>query len=243
MFAQGQLLGMKSDLLMRLKTEINSWDKVAERHPYSVYRKNEMPQFSEARRDDPYTTNFGEGLPFRTYDRNQRARTVQSINRSLEQPYPTGYTGHVTRVRHVVGGTNGRMVREAINSVTPAVELVGPNLHVTPAQTLHSTQQLAYLPPDRQLEVTQEQAAAAVTTRRPVDNNSRYASTQRLSFPPPPPRAYATPGWSARPTSNIGQPDTYKHIKQSHVHQAELPRRLAAQSSLQPPSTSSGSQP
>ena len=45
MFAQGQLLGMQSDLLNRLKTEINAWDKVAEKHPYSVYRRNDYPAY------------------------------------------------------------------------------------------------------------------------------------------------------------------------------------------------------
>ena len=68
----------QTDLLMRLKTEINAWDKVAERHPYSVYRKDTPPAFSQARKDDPFTTSFGEGLPFRTYDRNQRARLCSS---------------------------------------------------------------------------------------------------------------------------------------------------------------------
>ena len=55
---------MKSDLLLRLKTEINAWDKVAERHPYSVYRTNERNSlFAPARSEDPFTTNFGEACP------------------------------------------------------------------------------------------------------------------------------------------------------------------------------------
>ena len=33
------------------------------------------------------------------------------------------YTGHVGKIRHVVGQTYGKQVREAINSVTPKVEL------------------------------------------------------------------------------------------------------------------------
>ena len=33
MFAQGQLLGMQTDLLNRLKVEVNAWEKVAEKHP------------------------------------------------------------------------------------------------------------------------------------------------------------------------------------------------------------------
>jgi len=237
MFAQGQLLGMQSDLLAVVKTQINDWDKVAERHPHSVFRRNERPQFSEARQNDPYTTNFGEGLPFRTYDRNQRARTTQTINRSMEQPYPTGYTGHVTRVRHVVGQTNGKMVREAINTLTPSTELTAVKPVETPTEwrsvadkdRLVSTQQLSFRPPDYEMELTHERAANALSTRRPIDHNSRFASSALLSYPPPPARAYATPGWSARPTSNIGQPDTYKHINIGHVHQAELPHKLINQ--------------
>ena len=45
-------------------------DKVAERHPYSVYRRNEMDKYTDVRQQDPFTTSFGEGLPFRAYDRN-----------------------------------------------------------------------------------------------------------------------------------------------------------------------------
>ena len=33
MFAQGQLLGMQTDLLNRLKVKVNAWEKVAEKHP------------------------------------------------------------------------------------------------------------------------------------------------------------------------------------------------------------------
>ena len=53
-------------------------DKVAERHPYSVYRRNEMDKYTDVRQQDPFTTSFGEGLPFRTYDRNFRARKAAS---------------------------------------------------------------------------------------------------------------------------------------------------------------------
>jgi len=241
MFAQGQLLGMQSDLLMRLKTEINAWDKVAERHPYSVYRRREMPTYSKARESDPFTTSFGEGLPFRTYDRNARARSAVGSTRTMEQPYPPGYTGHVAKVRHVVGRTYGRQVRDAINSVTPAVELAVYTPHVEsvnpsggipsaapPSVATVSTQQLAYTHPDAEVVAAQQRAADAVSTRKPVDHSSRYASSALLSYPPPPPRCYATPGWSERPTSNIGQPDTFKHARKCTVHTATLPRRIAA---------------
>jgi hypothetical protein len=225
MFAQGQLLGMKSDLLMRLKTEINAWDKVAERHPYSVYRRNDHSLFTEARTSDPFTTNFGEGLPFRTYDRNRPARDAHQATRAMEQPYPQGYTGHVTKIRHVVGQTYGRQVRDAINSVTPNVELAT----VTPKETLVSTQQLAYVPPNQEVAHTHQRAANAVSTRRPVNLESRYASSSLLSYPPPPPSSYATPGWSERPTSNIGQYDAYKHVSSQRVHAPELPSRVRLQ--------------
>jgi len=258
MFAQGQLLGMKTDLLMRLKTEINAWDKVAERHPYSVYRKDTLPAFSQARHSDPFTTSFGEGLPFRTYDRNQRARSAAAASRTMEQSYPRGYTGHVGGIRHVVGQTYGRQVREAINSVTPAVEkaVYDPNIQspnpsggirsVAPlSEATVSTQQLAYLPPDQMIEEIHSRVDNAVSTRRPVDLNSRYASTSQLSYKPPPPRCYATPGWSERPTSNIGQPDVYKHAKKLTVHQPLLPKRLssagATMDTFPPPSRSSSS--
>lgn len=230
----------QTDLLMRLKTEINAWDKVAERHPYSVYRKDTLPAFSQARKDDPFTTSFGEGLPFRTYDRNQRARSAAAACRTMEQPFPRGYTGHVGGIRHVVGQTYGRQVRDAINSVTPLVEKalydpkgISPNPSgaipsaAPPSQATVSTQQLAYLAPDKEIEDIHGRVYNSVSTRRPVDLDSRYASTSQLSYKPPPPRCYATPGWSERPTSNIGQPDVYKHAKKLTVHQATLPRRLS----------------
>jgi len=239
---------------VRLKTEINAWDRIAERHPYSVYRKGLMPDFIAAREKDPFTTSFGEGLPFRTYDRNQRARSAHQASRSMEQPYPPGYTGHVGKVRHVVGQTYGRQVRDAINSVTPAVELaeydskvlsVNPNGGIPcaapPAVATVSTQQLAYLHPDDEVAASHRRAANAVSTRKPVDNNSRYASSSHLSYPPPPSSCYATPGWSERPTSNIGQPDVYKHAKKLAVHQPKLPQRmLAAGMTMEPRPTYTG---
>lgn len=114
----------QTDLLMRLKTEINAWDKVAERHPYSVYRRDMLPAYATARKDDPFTTSFGEGLPFRTYDRNQRARTAVAATRTMEQPFPRGYTGHVGGIRHVVGrardqGPNPREIRAQPAPVAP----------------------------------------------------------------------------------------------------------------------------
>ena len=226
---------------MRLKTEINAWDKVAERHPYSVYRKNELPLYMDARTNDPFTTSFGEGLPFRTYDRNERARTAASAVRTMEQPYPRGYTGHVGKIRHVVGQTYGKQVREAINSVTPKVELAeyrSDVLSVNPtggipcaapaSEATVSTQQLSFKPPDEQVAEIHRSVLNGVSTRRPVDLHSRYASTQQLSYLPPPPKCYATPGWSERPTSNIGQPDVYKHAKKLQVHERTLPKKIAS---------------
>ena len=65
---------------------------------------------------------------------------------------PTGYTGHVTKVRHVVGQTNGKMVREAINTLTPSTELAAVKPVNTPTDwnsvadkdRLVSTQQISY---------------------------------------------------------------------------------------------------
>ena len=130
-------------------------------------------------------------------------------------------------------------MREAINSVTPAVEkalydphTVSPNPSggipsaAPPSEATVSTQQLAFLPPDQQIVQAHRSVANAVSTRRPVDLNSRYASTSQLSFKPPPPRSYATPGWSERPTSNIGQPDVYKHARKLTIHPETLPKRM-----------------
>ena len=44
----------------------------------------------------------------------------------------------------------------------------------------------------------------------------------------PPPKSYATPGFSEKPTSNIGQPDVYKHAARHTVNRATLPRSLTA---------------
>ena len=234
MFAQGQLLGMKSDLLMQVKEQINAWDKVAARHPFAHYRSNEYPAFVEAREKDPFTTSFGDGLPFRTFDRNRKARDVERMTRLMEQPYPVGYTGHVTKIRHCVGMTYGRQVRDAINSVTPSTELVA----VLPVETptdwncvpnkdrLVSTQGEAYLPPKRMIAEAEERLANAVSTRRPINHDSRYASSSLLSYPPPPLSNYSTPGWSERATSSIGQYDPYNHVKEVPIHAATLPKRL-----------------
>ena len=216
-------------------------DKVAERHPYSVYRRNEMDKYTDVRQQDPFTTSFGEGLPFRTYDRNFRARKAASAVRTMEQPYPRGYTGHVGKIRHVVGQTYGQQVREAINSVTQPVDLAvydpyiqspnpsgGIRSKAPASEATVSTQQLAYRHPDDEVNSRLQRVADAVPTRKPVDNNSRYASTSGLAYQPPPPKSYATPGFSEKPTSNIGQPDVYKHAARHTVNRATLPRSLTA---------------
>ena len=91
MFAQGQLLGMQTDLLNRLKVEVNAWEKVAEKHPYSVYNKHELSgSYAAARANDKFTTSFGDGLPYRVYSRNERAwralkpSSVDELTRLLE---------------------------------------------------------------------------------------------------------------------------------------------------------------
>ena len=151
------------------------------------------------------------------------------------------YTGHVGNIRQVCGKTYGRSVREAINSVTPPVEIAiyrsdvlsvnptgGIPCAAPPSEATVSTQQLSYKSPNEQAAALHSTAQRAVSTRRPVDLNSRYASTSQLSYAPPPPRSYATPGWSERPTSNIGQPDTYRHAKSLAIHQQTLPRSLSS---------------
>ena len=116
MFAQGQLLGMQTDLLNRLKVEVNAWEKVAEKHPYSVYNKHELSgSYAAARANDKFTTSFGDGLPYRVYSRNERANEIARHARSMEQPFPLGYTGHIPRTRQVIGQTYGRETRDAIN--------------------------------------------------------------------------------------------------------------------------------
>ena len=71
----------------------------------------------------------------------------------------------------------------------------------------------------------------ARSIRRPINHESRYASSSLLSFQPPPATCYSTPGWSERPTSNIGQPDVYKHAKKLAVHPPTLPKRLSSSGS------------
>ena len=102
MFAQGQLLGMQTDMLNQLKHDINARDKVAKRQQYSVYRRADYPAYVEKHRHDKFTTSFGNGLPYRVYDRNQRAKMMSEASAKMEQPYPLGYTGHVARTRRVV---------------------------------------------------------------------------------------------------------------------------------------------
>ena len=215
-----------SQELARFKNLVGSWEKVARRHPYSVFNGERSAEYDEARKEDPFTTHFGEGLPVRVYDRNEMAREANAAAATMEQPYPSGYTGYVPKIRHVVGQTYGRSVREAINQVTPETELAS-----TEGVPLASTQQLAHPSPADQLADRQQRAAAARSTRC-VDATSGFASTSALAFAPPPPEAYATPAWSTAVTANIGQPDTYKHGNKSILHPPKLPESFTTKSSL-----------
>ena len=108
LFAQGQLIGVQSQQQEAMKTEIKAWDDVASRHPYSVYRKNDYAAYVNKHKNDVFTTSFGTGLPYRVQDRNHRAQTMTEATLKMEQPYPLGYTGHVSETRQVIGQTYGR---------------------------------------------------------------------------------------------------------------------------------------
>ena len=54
-----------SQELARFKNLVGSWEKVARRHPYSVFNGDRSAEYDEARKEDPFTTHFGEGLPVR----------------------------------------------------------------------------------------------------------------------------------------------------------------------------------
>jgi hypothetical protein len=235
MFAQGQLLGMQSDLLNRLKTEINAWDKVAEKHPYSVYRRNDYPAYVAKHQRDKFTTNFGNGLPYRVYDRNQRAKMQTEAASTMEQPFPLGYTGHVgntTQGTYGLGQTYGRKVRDAINDVPDQVD------------KWVSTQELAFRHPNDEVAAAYDRAARGVSRRRATDPDSIWMSTSQAGYQPPGPESYQTPAWTERMTSNIGQMDTYGHFQESPIHRppdrpATAAPKMQATSPLPP--TNSGS--
>lgn len=212
MFAQGQLIGMQTDLLDRLKTEINAWDKVAEQHPYSVYRRADYPAHVLKHKNDRFTTSFGDGLPYRVYSRNQRATQIEATARTMEQPYPLGYTGHVARTRQIIGQTYGRQVRDAINDVADKDD------------GFHSTQELAFRPPDQEVHRSYERARSSNPRPKTANAGATYATTSQLSYPPPKAECYQPPAWTERATSNIGQLDTYGHSREAQVHPSPAPR-------------------
>jgi len=229
LFSQGQLLGVNSTDQERMKTEIKGWDNVAERHPYSVYRKDGYAAYANKHKNDLFTTSFGEGrLPERVYDRNHRANTMTVATRNMEQPYPLGYTGHVSSTRQLIGQTYGRKVRDALNDVADAD---GGFL---------STQQLAFRHPDDEVAATHSRTARSVSKRPTVpDTNSIWVSTTQAEYLPPKSACYQTPAWTERMTSNIGQLDTYGHFQEKAIHRATDPRPATAASQL--PATNSAS--
>ena len=231
MFAQGQLLGMQSDQLAALKTEIKGWDDIAEKHPYSVYRKNDYPAHVSKHRNDLFTTSFGNGLPYRVYDRNQRADRITEATRSMEQPYPLGYAGHVSHTSQVIGQTYGRKVRDAINDVADEHD------------NFHSTQELAFRHPDHEVSETHRRTAQIVS-KRPTSSGSDsvWTSTTQAEFRQPKPACYQTPAWTERMTSNIGQLDTYGHFQEKPIHRpTDRPAAAAAAATPQLPATNSAS--
>tara|TARA_B110001452_G_scaffold251146_1_gene239919 strand:- start:1456 stop:2265 length:810 start_codon:yes stop_codon:yes gene_type:complete len=226
MFAQGQLLGMQTDLLNQLKDDINAWDKVAKKHPYSVYKRADYPSYVEKHRHDKFTTSFGNGLPYRVYDRNQRAKMMSEASAKMEQPYPLGYTGHVASTRFVLGQTYGRQVREALNDVADVND------------GFHSTQELAFRSPDQEVDRCYDRASRGNPRPKTSDPNQQYATTSQLSYKPPTAASYRPPVWTERMTSNIGQLDTYGHFQESSIH---LPTDRPATASAKLPPTNSGS--
>ena len=108
---------------------------------YSVYNKHELSgSYAAARANDKFTTSFGDGLPYRVYSRNERANEIARHARSMEQPFPLGYTGHIPRTRQVIGQTYGRETRDAINGTGDPTN--GENAGLYKA----STSQLANVP-------------------------------------------------------------------------------------------------
>ena len=196
--------------------------QVAERHPYSVYRKAEMPAFAKQRSKDPFTTAFGEGLPVRTFDRNYRQRTLEQSERMMEKPFPTGYTGHVRAVRHVNGQTYGRQVREQINGV--ARDLTNPSIG--------SSHREHFQDPNKVVSEGCDRAARArvrsASTQKP--DETMYVSSSQLAYTAPGPQCYYTPAWSERSTSNIGQPDVYGHAHEKPLHMRQPSKRAMSAS-------------
>ena len=232
LFAQGQLIGVQSQQQEAMKTEIKAWDDVASRHPYSVYRKNDYAAYVNKHKNDVFTTSFGTGLPYRVQDRNHRAQTMTEATLKMEQPYPLGYTGHVSETRQVIGQTYGRKVRDAINSVPDVVD------------GFHSTQELAYRHPDHEVAMTHDRTRRSVSKRptfEKLDPNSIWTSTSHAGYRPPMPSCYQTPAWSERMTSNIGQLDTYGHLQEKPIHRPSTSSRPSTAAATPLPATNSAS--
>jgi len=185
-------------------------EKVAARHPYSVYN---APGGKLLPRQQPakFSTAYGIDInaTSRVRDRNAGAREAErALKWDMQEPFPRGYTGHVAGVRTTIGSSYGKQTRYAINRVSHGFE--------EPREgEMTTSYNASFLSPSAQIAARRADASAS----RPLDTTQQtLKSTAHDEYKPPPVSAYQTPAWTERATSNIGQPDRYSHFKESIVH-------------------------
>jgi len=210
MFTQGQVLGMKTDMMQQIKDEIKMGDRVAAKHPYSAAN---APGGRIAPRETPaqFVTAYGSDVSAtsRVKDRNAGAREVErALKWDMTEPFPRGYAGHVPGIRSTVGSTYGKQTRYDVNRVSHGVEEPRKG-------QLVSTYNAAFTTPGEQIAARRTDAAASKSVER---TTQALVSTAHAGYKQPPMSVYQAPAWTERATSNIGQPDNYKHFKESTIH-------------------------
>lgn len=169
-----------------------------------------MPRETPAK----FSTAYGSDISTtsRVQDRNAGAREAERALRwDMREPYPRGYTGHIPGIRATIGSTYGKQTRYAVNQVSHGFEepRVGE---------MQSTYIASFVSPREQVAGRKLAAASSTITSRP---EKALISTAHDGFKFPPQSSYQPPPWTERATSNIGQPDVYKHFKESTIHRPE----------------------
>lgn len=75
MFASGHIDGMTNELAAQITSQVAMSDKVAGRHPYSVYNRERLTEFYD-QRPKAFSSQYGYGLPFKVSARRWLPRAL-----------------------------------------------------------------------------------------------------------------------------------------------------------------------
>jgi len=180
MFTQGHINGLTNEIAAQITSQTQLSDKVANRHPFSVYNAERRGAFYEQRPRD-FSTQYGYGFPIKIFDRNSGHPLPSGL-----APFPPGYTGHVPESAPALGETFGRMTKAKVNSnMAPRPE--SPVFQSTSHKTYGHPRDLA------------ERAVAPPPVVKPPGQPPRHydagmwRSTAQLAWNAPPATAYLPP--------------------------------------------------